>query len=29
MAINPVCRMEIDPAKVVVAREYQEDTYYF
>lgn len=29
MAIDPVCKMEVDPAKAAVAHEYQGDTYYF
>jgi YHS domain-containing protein len=29
MAIDPVCTMEVDPAKAAVAHEYQGDTYYF
>lgn len=29
MAIDPVCRMEVDPAKAAVVHEYQGDNYYF
>jgi len=29
MAIDHVCKMEVDPAKAAVVHEYQGDTYYF
>jgi len=29
MAIDPVCRMEVDPARAVTTHEYQGKTYYF
>ena len=29
MAIDPVCRMEVDPARAAATHEYQGTTYYF
>jgi len=29
MAIDPVCRMEVDPARAAAVHEYQGTTYYF
>ena len=29
MAIDPVCGMEVDPAKAAATNEYQGKTYYF
>jgi len=29
MAIDPVCRMEVDPARAVTTHEYKGNTYYF
>jgi YHS domain-containing protein len=29
MAIDPVCRMEVDPARAAAAHEYQGTMYYF
>jgi YHS domain-containing protein len=29
MAIDPVCRMEVDPAKAAAAHDYEGTTYYF
>jgi Cu+-exporting ATPase len=29
MAIDPVCKMKVDPEKAAVKAEYQGQTYYF
>ncbi len=29
MAMDPVCRMEVDPARAPAKAEYQGQTYYF
>jgi YHS domain-containing protein len=29
MAIDPVCRMEVDPAKAAATHDYEGTTYYF
>lgn len=29
MAIDPVCRMEVNPVRAAAAHEYQGTTYYF
>ncbi len=29
MAIDPICRHEVDPGKAAATHEYQETTYYF
>jgi YHS domain-containing protein len=29
MAIDPVCKMEVDEAKAVATSEYEKKTYYF
>lgn len=29
MTIDPVCRMEVDPARAAATHEYQGTTYYF
>jgi len=29
MAIDPVCRMKVDPARAAATHEYQGKTYYF
>jgi Cu+-exporting ATPase len=29
MAIDPVCKMEVDPEKAAAKAEYQGQTYYF
>ena len=29
MAIDPVCKMEVDPARAAASYEYQGKTYYF
>jgi YHS domain-containing protein len=29
MAIDPICKMEVDEAKAVTTSEYKNKTYYF
>lgn len=29
MAIDPVCQMEVDPARAAARHEYRGTTYYF
>ena len=29
MAIDPVCKMEVDEAKAIATSEYKNKTYYF
>ena len=29
MAIDPVCRMEVNPARAAASHEYKGKTYYF